>query len=166
MLVYATSDDLANWLTDTDQDVPPDAAAALRSASLLVARAIRESLYSDGVTTSDPKRDATCTQVQMWMTTGILPSSGGLSSTPLVKSKSIEGATIDYDTSLNASVTAFNARQALANGLCAESLAILDAEQLLYAPVPQWSAVPDAGQFVNELDEVSWNRARIWPWPE
>jgi hypothetical protein len=164
MLVYATEDDLANWLTDTDQEPPANAGAVLRSASILVARAIRESLYADGVVTSDPKRDATCAQVYTWMTTGIAPSSAGLSSASLVRSKSIDGATIEYDTSLNASVTAFNARQALADGLCAESMAILDAEQLLYAPTPQWSAEPDAGQFVNEFDEVSYNRAfdRLW----
>lgn len=138
MLVYADSTDLATW--DGTLDIPSDIDALLRSASILVARAVNESLYSDPPPpVTDPKRDATCAQVAAWITTGIRPASGGLSNTSLLKRKQIEGASTEYDTSLSASVTAFEARRDIANQLCEEAEAILFQAGILWVPLPEWS---------------------------
>lgn len=142
MLIYATEDDLANWLPS---DLIPDDAAAtdLRSASIIVAKAVNESLYTPGVVTTDPKRDATCAQVESWLRTGIKPGSGGLSNDKIVKARSVGTATVDYETSLVASVTAFQARQQIAEQLCTQARDILWAAGILYGDLPNWNVPLD-----------------------
>jgi hypothetical protein len=163
LLIYATTSDLAAWLDPTE---PPDnAASLLRSASIFVARAVNESLYSDSTIINGPKRDATLTQVTAWVTAGIDPATGGLQSTPIVRQKSVDSASLTYDTSLAASVTAFQARQAIANELCPEATGILYSAGLLYAPLPVWSGAPDAGIYVDELGRPSryyWRAPSPW----
>ena len=140
MFTYATVDDLDAWPAITD--IPDDAEALLMSASIAVAKAVNESLYSDSTIVTDPKRDATCAQVASWITTGIRPGTAGLSSDKVLRSKAVENVTLEYDTSLSASVTAFQARQAVADGLCAEAEAILRNAGLFWDPVPVWVAEP------------------------
>jgi len=147
MLVYATTSDLTAWLAPTGLAVPSDATALLRSASIVVAKAVNENLYSPGTVTTDPKRDATCAQVTAWITTGIDPGSGGLSSDQIVKAKSIDGASIDYETSLTASVTAFQKRESIAEQLCAEARDILWAAGILYGDLPNWNVPIDTSTY-------------------
>ena len=61
---YATVTDLAanNWLAEG----PPDnAASLLRSATLLIARAINENPYN--VAADQTRKDATCAQTAAWI---------------------------------------------------------------------------------------------------
>lgn len=164
LTVYATTDQLDAWLAGTDVCVPANAARQLRSATFIIARAINESPYDPSVVVDEVRQDATCAQVTAWIVAGIDPSSGGLSNTAPVKSKSNDGASIDYDTSLSASVTAFQARQTIANGLAPEAAAILFDAGLLYEPVPLFDdpILPESGLFVSELGLVGGRHGR-WP---
>lgn len=129
MLIYATSAQLDDWL---DGPLPANATTLLRSASLLVRGATVASVYdvdTAGLPT-DPAvltafRDATCAQAAMWSTAGIDPAGGGVASSAPVRSKKLGSGSVDYDTSVNASVTAFTAKQAAARELCAEAYMIL-----------------------------------------
>lgn len=153
MLEYATTDDLDNWLP-ADLKPVTDAESYLRSASILVARAVNESLYAQTTTTSDPKRDATCAQVQAWLRANVKPDSGGISTDKVVRAKTIADARLEYDTALSSSAAVLAARAQLANALCAESEAILRSAGVLYVDIPVWSDSPDQGQYVSELGVV------------
>lgn len=73
-MAYATVDDLAAWIADP---VPADAARMLDRASELVAEQIQFAVYATN-STGDPTdttvltalRDATCAQVEHWLTAG------------------------------------------------------------------------------------------------
>lgn len=129
MLIYATSAQLDEWL---DGPLPANATTLLRSASLLVRGATVASVYDvdpAGLPT-DPAvlaafRDATCAQAAMWVAAGIDPVGGGVASSAPVRSKKLGSGSVDYDTSVNASVTAFTAKQAASRELCAEAYMIL-----------------------------------------
>lgn len=135
-IVYATTDDLATW---TGSDAPENALSLLRSASLLVTQATVAAYYKVDATTGLPTEptllqafnDATCAQVTTWIATGVDPNAAGLLSTAIVRARGIGTARLDYDTSLSASVTAFQARQKIASQLCAESARILQAVALI-----------------------------------
>lgn len=152
MFTYATVDDLDAWPAITT--VPDDAEALLQSASIVVALAVNESLYNDSTIVTDPKRDATCAQVASWVTTGIRPGTAGLSSDKVLRSKNVENVTLEYDTSLSASVTAFQARQDVAGQLCPEAEAILRSAQILWEGLPVWNGTPAPGLYVSELGQV------------
>lgn len=144
MLVYATVDDLAAWLPNGTQP-PATASSDLRSASLIVARAVGESLYADGVTTSDPKRDATCAQVASWVASGVIPGTGGLPSPGTgapVKRAETDGSVFEYDTSLSSSTAALTVRAQLTDDLCAEAREILQQAGLLYLPLATVAEYP------------------------
>jgi hypothetical protein len=138
VIEYATVTNLQNWLPPATT-VPDDASQLLRSATLLVARAINESPYATSTVTTDARRDATCAQVQAWLDSGIRPGAGGLQSSPVVKSKGVGTARKEFDTSLEASVTAFQKRSEVAEKLCPEAEAILRAAGLLWVPVALFS---------------------------
>ena len=139
MLVYATVLDLQGW-APSSLALPDDATQLLRSAGIVVARAVNEDPYAEGTATNPAKRDATCAQVVAWLTAGIRPGTGGLQSTPVVKAKGVGTARKEFDTSLDASVTAFEKRERVAEELAPEAEAILQAAGLLWVPVPLYSA--------------------------
>ena len=129
VLVYASGTDFTTW---SGMPSPANINGLLRSASLLVRGATIASIYStdaNGIP-SDGRvlaafRDATCTQVAMWVAAGIDPVGGGVASSAPVRSKKLGSGSVDYDTSVNASVTAFTAKQAASRELCAEAYMIL-----------------------------------------
>lgn len=128
-LIYATVDDYATW---TDGTVPDNAASLLRSASLLVFEQTQAAFYdtdTTGAPTSAPIiaafRDATCAQSAVWAGLNVDPNLSGLDVAPPKRSKGIGTARIDYDTSVQASVTAFTARQKVIASLCPQAQQIL-----------------------------------------
>jgi hypothetical protein len=140
VLVYATEDDLSTWL---DGDPPVNAAQLLRSASLMIRRATNLARYDVDLAgkPADPElvaafRDATCAQVSAWAAAGIVPGAAGLDQSSVISAKSIADVSVNYDTSLAASVTAFQARQQIASGLTDEAVTILaDAGLLAGGPM-------------------------------
>lgn len=144
MPVHATVDDLVlaepPWLTKA----PDNVGSLLRAASALVDREI-----AGNEAHGDALRDATCAQVAAWVTSGIDPSSGGLSESAPLRAKGVGTARKEYDTSLSASVTAFRARQTIADSLCPVSIAILEAADLIGA-----FEIADGGQRVPEATEI------------
>ncbi|KRE79950.1 hypothetical protein [Arthrobacter sp. Soil763] len=131
MRVYATPADLQDWIGQ-DKPLPANAAGLLRSASLLVEAATITAVYdtdADGKPTAsavaDAFRDATTAQAAMWSAAGIDPAGGGVASSAPVSSKKLGSGAISYDTSVNASVTAFEARRAATTTLCMEAWLIL-----------------------------------------
>lgn len=129
MLVYATNEDLTAWPVSP---LPANAAALLRSASLLVRGATMTARYAvdaEGLP-SDAKvleafKDATTAQVGFWVAAGVDPSGGGAQTSAPVQSKKLGSGSIQYDTSVNASVAAFEAKRDAATSLCTEAWLIL-----------------------------------------
>lgn len=130
MLVYATDEELTGWLDGVP--LPANSTTLLRSASLLVRAATKATVYAvdaEGLPTDtvlmQAFADATCAQAALWAAAGIDPAGGGVASSAPVRSKKLGSGSVDYDTSVNASVTAFQAKQAAATQLCAEAYLIL-----------------------------------------
>jgi hypothetical protein len=131
-VVYATSADYTGQYPTAA--VPANIDAQLRYASRLVRRDTQTAIYdvlNDGATPSDPNvaeafTEATCAQVNSWVTAGIDPFASGLQKAgTAIASKSLDGKAISYDNSVNNSVAAFRARQALIEELCPEAVLIL-----------------------------------------
>jgi hypothetical protein len=153
VILYATTDDLATWSPSLDQ--PANANEVLRSACLLIAKALNEDVYNPS-TISDPhRRDASCAQATAWILSSLDPTAGVGGITGKAKQKTVGGASIVYDIP-----TAQTREDALAL-LCPDAMNILYSAALLWVPLPTWSDMPDAGLYVNELNQVggSWN----WP---
>lgn len=135
VLVYATTEDLANW---TGEEAPANATPLLRSASILVRGATRAALYDTDAAgkPSDTEvlqafSDATCSQAAAWGAAGIDPTEQGVGlAAPAVVSKSMGGRSVQY-ADLSGSVTIQQARAQAATQLCAEALAILAGAGLL-----------------------------------
>lgn len=144
MLVYATVPDLQGWAPSLTV-IPDDATQLLRSASIVVARAVNESLYAEGTVVTAPKRDATCAQVLAWLTSGIRPGSGGLLNEQALKAKSIGTRKIEYDTNRTASAEVLAKRERVAEDLAPEAEAILRAAGVLWVPVPLSTGSPYLG---------------------
>jgi len=136
VLIYATSSDYSTWSgVDTS---PANVDQLLRSASLLIAEATSTARYvvdDTGLPTDTilvgALRDATCAQVVAWVAAGVDPTAAGLQTASIVRGKGIGSARLEYDTSLSASVTAFQARQQIASELCDEAIRILQPHRLL-----------------------------------
>lgn len=139
MIEYATTGDLADWVSPS-VTIPEDAAQLLRSASVIIARAVNESLYDPAIVTTDARRDATCAQVVSWLTSGVRPGTGGLELEPVLKAKAIGTAKFEYDTNRTASAEALAKREQIAEDLCPEAEAILRSAGLLWVPVPLFMA--------------------------
>ncbi|ASN20698.1 hypothetical protein [Arthrobacter sp. YN] len=128
MIIYATTGDLEQWVSPA----PANAAALLRSASILVRTETMTAVYEtteDGAPT-EPRlveafRDATCAQVRAWNGMGVDPSTAGVPSAAPVKSKKLGSGGFEYDTSVHSSVTAFQAKREAAAQICIESVMIL-----------------------------------------
>jgi len=130
VLVYATNADLTAWLAGAA--LPANSTVLLRSASLLVRSSTVTALYDvdteglpSNATALEAFTDATCAQAAFWAAAGIDPTGGGVGTSAPVRSKKLGSAGIEYDTSVNASVAAFSAKQAAANSLCGEAWMIL-----------------------------------------
>lgn len=130
VLVYAADADLTTWITPTP--LPANSATLLRSASLLIHSFTMTALYGvdDAGKPSDTTilqafKDATCAQASAWLTAGIDPVGGGITTSAPVRSKRIGSAGVDYDTSANTSIPVFQAKREAATVLCAEAVMIL-----------------------------------------
>ena len=129
VLVYATGPDLAAW---TGVAAPANATQLLRSASMLVRSSTIAAVYGvdDTGLPSDAKivgafKDATCAQVASWVVAGVDPSGAGVSTAAPVRGKRIGSGSVEYDTAVSGSVTAFQAKRAAAVTLCPEAYMIL-----------------------------------------
>lgn len=130
MIVHATEAQLATW---TGTAAPANAAVLLRSASLLVDRALIGAIYStdtDGVATDatvlEALSDATCTQAATWAALGIDPTAGPAGATAgQVVRKSIGSATVEYDKGTTSRSAAGTARADAAVTLTDDALQIL-----------------------------------------
>lgn len=125
MLIYATTAELTTWGV-----IPPtNAAALLRSASILVHRATMTAVYDVDTVTSLPTdpalvealRDATCSQVATWLALAIDPAKGAADGGKTVAAKSLGSGSIQYAVY---AATA-QARADAATSLCQEALLIL-----------------------------------------
>lgn len=130
VLIYATGADLTAWLDPLP--LPANSAALLRSGSLLVRSTTMTALYAvdtegkpSDATVLAAFKDATCAQAAFWSAAGIDPAAGGIPVAAPVRSKRLGSGAVDYDTSVSASVTAFQVKQAAATSLCAEAWMIL-----------------------------------------
>lgn len=158
MLVYATAADLQVWTPDP---VPDDAPQLLRSATLVIARAVNENPYADGVTTSDPKRDATCAQVKAWLASGVRPGTAGLHTDPVLKGETMGGTHFEYDTATTAGTAQM--RQAIADTLCPEAEAILLAAGVLWLPLPSFDGSSPGFVQADDWERFSaWNPCTDW----
>lgn len=139
MLVYATVGDLAAWMSN---DVPDNATALLRSASLLIGEETKAAYYltdDTGLPTDatllQAFSDAACAQAAVWIGLGVDPNLLGLDVQGPVKSSSILGGTVTRDTSAASSMAAFASRQQAAADLCPEAARILRQAGLLTSRV-------------------------------
>jgi hypothetical protein len=99
--MLAQPTDLANW---TQQPVPANAVALLRSATSLVLEATGSAYYAvdpntglaTDTATYNALRDATCIQAAAWAAMGIDPTLGGVADAKVVQEKSIGSARLVY----------------------------------------------------------------------
>lgn len=132
VLVYASEQDLANW---TQAANPPNAAALLRSASILVRQVTRVCWYAaDSVTNlpTDPTtlqsfKDATCAQCAFWIANNIDPEAI-LAPGQAISTKKIGTAQISYNNVGAGSASAYQMRVDAATTLCEEAFNILSQE--------------------------------------
>lgn len=101
MLVYAEPNDLltGNWVLE----VPDNATALMRQASIMVRNATRVALYDtlpSGLPEDDDireaMRDAVCAQVTAWTEAGINPVAGAAGRTAQIASQSADGGSVTY----------------------------------------------------------------------
>ena len=124
MTVYATPADYAAWADDGP--AAADLQRFLRSASRLVGRATRAAVYDvdaagkpvAGTDAADALRDATCAQVEAWHAMQVDPLLGRVGGKAQAVSKSINGASVQYESQVEAKAGA-------ATTLCDESYSIL-----------------------------------------
>jgi hypothetical protein len=99
--MLAQPTDLANW---TQQALPANAVALLRSATSLVLEATGSAYYAvdpntglaTDTATYNALRDATCIQAAAWAAMGIDPTLGGVADAKVVQEKSIGSARLVY----------------------------------------------------------------------
>jgi hypothetical protein len=168
---YATVGQLKTWLgLASDQPDPTNAAAKLRSATILIAVATNVSPY-DPVPSQNvqPLQDATCAQAAEWVRLGIEP--GALApGSGAVKRSSMLGDVVERDTAGDTTRLA-EAGECLAP----EARAILLAAGLLWLPTAMGDAAPyllDYGLGYGPLDACGgyppsgywWgSEACLWP---
>lgn len=158
MDVYATVDDLTDWL-DLQCSPGQDALSRyLRYATIVVGRACYRNLYSGDTSFPQPLIDATCAQVASWVSLGTDPAKLGLDKAP-VKKSSILSADVERDTT-----GLLAAYQEAVACLCPVSMDILVTQNLLWQAVPEFDASgalphwgqddrrPFVGEIANELD--------------
>lgn len=129
VLVYATAENLTTW---TGGAAPANVTQLLRSASLLVRESTKTAVYGtdetglpSDATIADAFKDATCAQVASWVAAGVDPSGAGVSTAAPVRGKRLGSGSVEYDTAVSGSVTAFQAKRAAAVTICPEAFMIL-----------------------------------------
>lgn len=132
MLLYATGEDLTNWLGE-DPDTDANIDSMLRKASLLVGRACRNDLYDlyDVDNAGKPRdtdlveamRDAVCAQVEYWVLAGVNPTAGASGVGRVKVETTVDGATVKYDTT--GVVAAAQSAVSSIDDLTSEAIAIL-----------------------------------------
>ncbi len=124
MLLYATEDDLGNWIGEEPEADPKP---LIRKASILVGNACRNDLYDvdNAGKPSDPDlveamRDAVCAQVEQWVKAGydVIAGPGGQASRKTTVA--VDGASYSTDAYLTAT-----ARDQAMTTLNADALVIL-----------------------------------------
>lgn len=102
MLVYATSDELADHVAE----IPDNADQLLKRASIMVRNATRFDLYDtlpsgmpEDLDVIDAFREATCAQVAEWVANDVDPVAGEAGVQAGVASSSIAGGSVSYDLS-------------------------------------------------------------------
>lgn len=148
---YAVDDDLDTWVPELVESFPDNRAQVLRSACLLVAQALNESLYDPTVVIDDARRDASCAQAAAWIASSLDPTAGEAGIAGKAKSKSVNGVTLTYDIPTAAD------RAGALKLLCGDAYNILYSASLIWVPLPIWSETPDQGLFVNEFGVVGGN---------
>lgn len=135
MIVYATTEQLSDWMDDSQEEA--SVKPLLRKASGLVRKAIRNDLYDtlpSGLPEDDDLtealREATCAQVEVWLAAGITSVAGTAGVEPEVVSSSIDGASLSFDVASRVA-----ARQEIAGCLSVDALDILRAAGLASAAV-------------------------------
>lgn len=137
MLTYADLDDLATW---TGADAPANADQLLRSATVVVAAATGRNPYTDDTptgTNATVLRDATTAQAAVWIALSLDPTTAGLTSGSVKRSK-IGTGDVEYDTTGQA-----EARAQAANELAPEARKILLTAGLLLVDLPVWTGDTD-----------------------
>lgn len=136
MRIYATTEDLTNWITPAT--APDNAASLLRSASTLIENRTVNAIYdtdADGYPESNSVRvifrDATCAQAHYWAVNDLDPAAGPTAEFGKRQaiSKNISGASIGYSVSLIETGT--QSRVAALTGLAPETYSILNNVGLL-----------------------------------
>lgn len=132
LLTYATVDQLEAWL---QAPVPDNAAARIRSASILVRSATRLDYYDVDVNNMPTDatilaafQNATCAQVAMWIGAGIDPAAGlagVIGTSGPVTSTGVLTGRVTYDGAAITSQSNINALQDAVQGLCPEASEIL-----------------------------------------
>jgi hypothetical protein len=107
VLVYATVDDLADWLTELPDD--DQAKILIRYASQLVRRATANDIYDTypsglpvDLDIAEALRDATCAHVSMWFLAGVNPAAGVVGREVLIKSQTADGGSVTYGDGVSA----------------------------------------------------------------
>lgn len=97
---YATPEQLSTFLGN---ELPPNHAALLRYAQHLVRRATLTAVYETDIDGSpadasiaDAFRDATCTQVEAWLSVSTNPAAGAADGGKVIASKNLGPASIQY----------------------------------------------------------------------
>lgn len=135
MLVYATVDDLDDWITP----IPTNADALLRSASLRVREATKTARYTvDGTglatdaTVLQAFKDATCAHAAALATAKVDPAGGGvLTKASTAAAKSVGSASVSYADAASAAA----AKASLHTSLCPDAVTILQQAGLLSGEV-------------------------------
>lgn len=132
MLIYATPADLTTGDLPWLPSAPANAGSLLRSASLLVYSATVAAFYNvddtglpTDATVLQAFKDATCVQVATWVGLGMDPLNVGLDAKAPTRQKTLDGASIAYDTSVATSQAALAIRQDAASTLCQQAQDIL-----------------------------------------
>ncbi|CAB1035808.1 hypothetical protein AY551_01335 [Corynebacterium diphtheriae bv. gravis] len=99
MRIYATETNIKQWI----EEPPKNIRALLRHASLMVEQATRLDVYTvdeDGYPTDtdieDAFRDAVCSQIAMWTTSGLDPTKGYTGQKAQIASQSVPGGSVSY----------------------------------------------------------------------
>jgi hypothetical protein len=148
--VYATAQNLSDWLPGTD--LPDNAEQLLRSASLVVAVAANLDPYTDPPTSpaATVLADATCAQTASWIALKVNPAAQGLDISAVSSSKI---GTADVKRVIPAAETV----TAAATALAPEARAVLLAGGLL------WQPAPAGADQCDDLLNYGLSRARTWP---
>lgn len=140
MIPYATTVNLGLWAPTLSLS-GIDSNAVLRSATLLVARAINENPYT--VTPDQPRIDAVCAQATAWISAKLDPGAGPAGLIGAAKSKAVGGASVTYE------VPTAQEREAAITQLAPDAYNILYGAGILFIPLPIWNRPLDTSTYLT-----------------